>query len=134
MLKIELKNCDKYQGGRRTVVIITKDEWLYLNENFETTDLLDSLYAIDKLRDHLNDREYGTPPKIRCDLLKLHQLSIDVVNNGRISEVDDFFDLADDLDDQIEQLLKALEQVQATLSRLMALYPESLCYDDNFES
>jgi len=47
--------------------------------------------AVDRLRDYLNDREYGAPPQIRIDLLKLHQLAMDVVNNGSKSQAAEFF-------------------------------------------
>lgn len=50
------------------MAIITDDEWQRLYENFETTALLRAVDAVDKLRDDLNDREYGAPPQIRCDL------------------------------------------------------------------
>lgn len=107
------------------MAIITDDEWQRLYENFETTDLLRAVDAVDKLRDDLNDREYGAPPQIRCDLLKLHQLAMDVINNGSKSQAGELFELACDLDLQVDQMMEALEQVQETLSRLMTLYPTS---------
>lgn len=112
------------------MTIMTDDEWQKLYENFETTDLLRAVDSIDRLRDDLNDREHGAPPEIRSELLKLHQLAMDVINSGSKSQAAEFFELAGKLDIQVEEMMEALEQVQDTLSKLMELYPESLYYND----
>lgn len=52
------------------MTIMTDYEWQRLYENFETTDLMRAVDAVDKLRDDLNDHKYGAPPQIRCDLMK----------------------------------------------------------------
>ena len=83
---------------------------------------------MDELRDDLNDGEYATPPQLRTDLLKLHQLAMAVINEGSRSQVADLFELAGDLDEQVSFMMPKLEEVQERLSRLTALYPDSLCY------
>ena len=88
---------------------MTEEERQHLYENFETTALLSAVDAVDCLRDDLNDGEGCRPPELRTDLLKLHELAMAVVNNGAMNE---------------------LEQVQYTLAKLVALYPESLSYAD----
>jgi hypothetical protein len=40
------------------------------------------------------------------------------------------FDLAMNLDEQVGHMMNELEQVQDTLAKLVALYPESLSYAD----
>ena len=40
------------------------------------------------------------------------------------------FDLAMNLDEQVGHMMNELEQVQDTLAKLVALYPDSLSYDD----
>ena len=108
---------------------ITDDEWDKLSpENFETHSLLRAVDAVDELRDDLNDGEYATPPQLRNDLLKLHQLAMAVINEGSRSQVAALFELAGDLDEQVSTMMTKLEEVQETLSRLTALYPDSLCY------
>ena len=82
--------------------------------------------AVDVLRGDLNDSADGAPPQLRTDLLKLHQLAMAAFNEGSRSRVAELFDLAVDLQDQVDHLMTSLEQVQETLSRLTALYPESL--------
>ena len=72
--------------------------------------------------------EYATPPQLRTDLLKLHQLAMAVINEGSRSQVAYLFELASDLDEQVSHMMTNLEVVQETLSRLTALYPDSLCY------
>lgn len=78
------------------------------------------------VRGDLNDSADGAPPQLRTDLLKLHQLAMAAFNEGSRSRVAELFDLAVDLQDQVDHLMTSLEQVQETLSRLTALYPESL--------
>lgn len=106
---------------------ITDDEWDELTpENFDTTSLLRAVDAVDVLRGDLNDGADGAPPQLRTDLLKLHQLAMAAFNEGARSRVAELFDLAVDLQDQVDHLMTSLEQVQETLSRLTVLYPESL--------
>ena len=78
---------------------ITDEEWQTIHENFETTTLLTAVDKIDQVRGHLSDREYCQPPEIRDDLLKLHQLVMEVVNKGYqdIEIVSELFDVADSL-------------------------------------
>ena len=112
-------------------ISITDEEWDELTpESFDTTALLRAVDAVDEMRDDLNDGEYGTPPQLRTDLLKLHQLAMAVFNEGARSQVGGLFELAVDLEDQVFSLITSLEQVQETLSQLTALYPESLSYAD----
>lgn len=100
------------------------------SENFDTTALLRAVDAVDVLREDLNDREGGGPPQLRTDLLLLHQLAMAVFNDGSRSQVAGLFEFAIDLEDQVLGLMTSLEQVQETLSKLTALYPESLSYED----
>ena len=89
------------------VSTMTEEEWQHLYENFETTELLSAVDAVDCLRDDLNDGEGCRPP-----------------------EASKMFDLAMNLDEQVGHMMNALEQVQDTLAKLVALYPDSLSYDD----
>ena len=98
-----------HESIRKDGVNDDREEWQHLYENFETTELLSAVDAVDSLRDDLNDGEGCRPPELRTDLLKLHELAMAVVNNGAMNE---------------------LEQVQDTLAKLVALYPESLSYAD----
>ena len=108
---------------------ITDEEWDKLSpETFETHSLLRAVDAMDELRDDLNDGEDAAPPQLRTDLLKLHQLAMAVINEGSRSQVADLFELAGDLDEQVSYMMTKLEEIQDTLSRLTALYPDSLYY------
>lgn len=110
------------------MVKMTNEEWQNLYENFETTWLLDAVKKIDEARQHLGDGENWEAPQIRTDLLNLHQLAMDVVNNGWTEKAGELFDMASDLEMQVSDILEALEAVQQTLSKLTELYPESLAY------
>ncbi|MHB1948857.1 MAG: transposase [Gammaproteobacteria bacterium] len=107
---------------------MTNEEWETLHDNFETTLLLDAVKKIDDARTHLGDGENWEPPQIRIDLLKLHQLAMDVVNNGWTENAEDFFEMANDLEMQVSDIIESLESVQNTLNKLLELHPESLAY------
>ena len=110
---------------------ITDEEWDALaSESFDTTTLLRAVDAIDRMRGYLGDGENGEPPELRTDLLRLHQLTMDVFNQDARGRVSTMFEAAVDLDDQVYVLMASLTEVQETLSRLTALYPESLSYGD----
>jgi hypothetical protein len=112
-------------------ISITDEEWEALGpESFDTTTLLRAVDAVDAMRDHLNDGEDGRPPQLRTDLLKLHQLAMDVVNCGARSQVPALFDLAADLEDEVSGLMESLQEIRQTLAALTDLYPESLAYAD----
>lgn len=107
---------------------ITEEEWQTIHENFETTTLLTAVDKIDEARGHLRDGDYCQPPEIRDNLLKLHQLAMDVVNKGYqdVETVSEFFDVADGIDMQLFEIMEAMQYVQKTVGCLMELYPESL--------
>lgn len=108
---------------------VTDEEWQHLYENFETYDLLSAVDAVDSLRDDLNDGEHCRPPELRTNLLKLHEMAMVVVNNGACSRAPEMFELAMDLEEQVNHMMTNLEQIQDTLAKLVSLYPESLDSD-----
>lgn len=105
---------------------MTQDEWQHLYENFETSDLLTAVHLIDAARTSLGDGPNFEPPELRTNLLKLHQMAMDVVNNGWTDKAYDMFMLAEDLDSEVFQLTENLEAVSKILSKLNDLFPESL--------
>ena len=109
---------------------MTDEEWQHLYENFETTNLLAAVDALDGVRGVLGDGPNWEPPELRINLLKLHQLAMDVVNQGDKDQAQEMFDLANELDMEVFGLIESLEAIQSVLSALTELYPESLSYDD----
>ncbi len=67
---------------------------------------------------------------MRTNLLKLHQLAMDVVNKGWTSQARELFELADELEMQVSDMVEALRDIQQTLHKLTSLFPDSLVYDD----
>jgi hypothetical protein len=102
-----------------------------LYENFETTWLLAAVDQLDQVRGVLADGDHWEPPEIRTHLLKLHQLAMEVVNQGGTSKARELFALAGDLEIQVSDMVEALEDIQQTLSKLNDLFPESLVDDDD---
>lgn len=82
------------------------------------------------MRGHMNDREHHNPPEIRNDILKLHDLAMDVVNHGVTSRAQALFELATEIEDQLSDLSEALENIQKAIAKLTDLQPESLRWGD----
>ena len=115
------------------MVKIDEDEFNHLMNNFETTDLLRAVEDIDKARSYLNDRDYGAPPEIRDDLLKLHSVAMDIINNGWMDKTQEMFEMATSLEMEVFDLIEHLQSVLTTLENLTSLYPESLTYASDEE-
>jgi hypothetical protein len=113
------------------MVEMTDAEWQALDENFETASLLQAVDAVDMLRTQLSDGDGYRPPEIRDRLLKLHQLAMDVINDGRKGRARELFELATELEDEVFDMMEALTTIQNTLTRLTALHPPSLINDNS---
>jgi len=109
---------------------ITDKELEALQDGFDTMSLVHAVDELDKMRRHLNDREHHNPPEIRDDILKLHDLAMDVVNHGMKGRASAMFDLAIEIEDQLSDLSEALENIQETIAKLTNLQPESLQWGD----
>jgi hypothetical protein len=59
----------------------------------------------------------------------VYQLAFAVRTYEAPTEVSDLFDLANELELQVGEWVEAHSGIQATLSAVTALYPESLAYD-----
>lgn len=105
---------------------ITDKELEALQDGFDTVSLIQAVDELDQMRGHLNDREHHNPPEIRNDILKLHDLAMDVVNHGMKGRAPALFELAIEIEDQLSDLSAALENIQETIAKLMDLQPESL--------
>lgn len=103
---------------------MTEEEWQKLYENFETTWLLEAVSHVDELRDHLGDGEHFQPPQIRTDLLKLHELAMNVVNNGRGGQLGEMAELAVELEGEVYEMMESLDAIRQALRNLIALLPE----------
>ena len=101
-------------------------DWEALHENFDTAELLTAVDSLDALRGHLNDRADFQPPEIRGELLKLHGLAMKVIGAGARGGAAKMFDLAEDLEEQVAQMLEEIEQIADTLGKLTSLRPKSL--------
>lgn len=104
---------------------MNEKEWETLHENFETASLLTAVGHVDALRDYLGDGEYGRPPSIRDDLLKLHTLTMDVVNNGWDNDLPQMAALAAGIEDEALDILHHAEDLLHILSKLTGLLPDS---------
>ena len=109
---------------------ISDEELEALQDGFDTYALLHAVDELDKMRGHLNDRESFNPPEIRHDLLKLHGLAMEVINEGSVSGAQEMFDLAHEIQDQLYDISEALEKIHDTLAKLTDLQPESLQWGD----
>lgn len=105
---------------------MSDDGWNALHENFDTSELLSAVDSFDALRGYLNDPDDFQPPEMRGELLKLHGLAMKVIGAGARGGAAEMFDLAEDLEEQVAQMLEEMEQIADTLGKLTSLRPKSL--------
>jgi hypothetical protein len=108
------------------MVKITDVEHQNLHEQFETAGLLDAISLIDDMRGYLGESRHLAPLQVQTNLSKLHQLALEVIEDGQTEKTPELFDLASELEMQMDDMREALESVQETLTQLMALCPKSL--------
>lgn len=110
--------------GRAGMARAAGKDWDKL-ERFDTHRLLEAVDELDTLRGLLADD--GTkPPEIRDRLLRLHQLAMAVVNEGDRDEAGEMFELAQELGDEVFDMLEAAQRLHETLVALAELRPEDL--------
>jgi len=109
---------------------MTEEDWERLYNNYDTTSILRAVDDIDELRGSLGDGLNLEPPKIRADLLKLHQLAMTVVNLGQEADLKQMATLALDLQDETDDLLETLQNVNQAINKLLKLLPESAFNSD----
>jgi hypothetical protein len=109
---------------------ITDKELEALQDGFDTVSLIQAVDELDQMRGHLNDRAHHNPPEIRNDILKLHDLAMDVVNHGMKGRAPALFELVIEIEDELSDLSTALENIQETIAKLIDLQPESLQGED----
>ena len=93
-----------------------------LQDDFDTTQILDAVDTIDEIRYRICD-----PEGMRDDLLRLHGLAHALINgdSSNASEEDGpIWQLADDLEDQISDWIDKLRNLAHMLDQLVSLMPE----------
>ena len=103
---------------------MTDEQYENLYENFESRDLFTAIKKVDFLRRELADGYDLIPPEIRQDLLKLHDIAMVVINNGYRSKANKMFDLALDIECQVDEMMESLEELQTILRNLTRLTPD----------
>lgn len=91
---------------------ITESEQQELEEDPNTAAIMRTVDAISRLRAELAADESPT------------------IRSGTPAQLSEFFDLANDLELQVGEWIETLGDIQATLSAVTALYPESLAYGE----
>ena len=100
-----------------------------LQNDFDTTQILDAVDTIDEIRYRICD-----PEGMRDDLLRLHGLAHALINGdcSNASEADGpIWELADDLEEQISEWTDKLRNLAGMLDQLVLLMPEN--NDDELE-
>lgn len=93
-----------------------------LQEDFDTTQILDAVDTIDEIRYRICD-----PEGMRDDLLRLHGLAHALINgdHSNASEEDGpIWQLADELEEQISDWIDKLRNLTGMLDQLVSLMPD----------
>ncbi len=111
---------------------MTNEEWEKLQDGFDTRRLLDAASDVDDLRGSLSD-DGLQPSAIRGRMFKLHELAVEVINDGAQDQAGELFELAPELDDEAPDILEAATRLHEALSALMEMRPASLEDDESRE-
>ena len=103
-----------------------------LRDQFDTAELLEAVDSLDTIRGILADGDHLEPPQIRTDLLKLHELAMDVFNDGHPVD-EEMTSLAWDIESQVDEIVEAADRIQKTLTELVQVFPEDGFDDDKDE-
>ncbi|WP_049783671.1 hypothetical protein [Acaryochloris marina] len=121
------------------------EEWKYLNQHFETVDLLAAVNLLYRLINPPGEHLAGRLLDLRRNLIQLYQLATDVVDKGVTTNAQEMFDLslaleielsdltellASTLETELSDLIESLAAIQRLLSKLNALRPDSLTSDE----
>lgn len=98
-------------------------------EQFETSDLLDAVGHVDILSRELSDGANLRPPAIRKELLRLHQLAMDVSHRGNLTQAQEMCDLAFAIEDQLFTIWESFKAVEETIQGITNLANE---FDDGY--
>jgi hypothetical protein len=101
---------------------------------FDTRDLLDAVDIFDSLRPIVSDKDGSIPPDMRDDLLKLHRFAMNVFNHGyytQAEEIEEMFDLTDDINSVMFQLEEGVERIRAILWKLLETREKMLSDDED---
>ncbi len=112
------------------MVGIINEEWEKLQDGFDTRRLLDAVSDVDDLRGSLSD-DGLRPAAIRDRMFKLHELSMEVINDGAQDQAGELFELAAELEDEACDILEAATRLHKALSALTELRPAVLDDDVN---
>lgn len=88
---------------------------------FDTSEILDAIDHLDRLRAMLSDSDFGEP-SIRDDLIRLHKLAM----NANAEDATDLTDHAFEVECQVDDLSEATDQIQRVLMKIT-----SSIYDDD---
>jgi hypothetical protein len=93
-----------------------------LEQNFETRDILIAVDYLDKVRSRIAE-----PNQIRNDLMHLHTRAMALINQGdqSVPDGDDhIYDLAIEIEDEIDGFIENLEKIKGIVSPLVKLMPK----------
>jgi len=94
--------------------MITQEDYDELCDSFDTMDLLDAIRHIGDTRD------------LRESMDELHTTAMAVINQGAMTQTEDMFDQAEEIDDQLTELIASLERAQRIIQSLTESCPESV--------
>jgi hypothetical protein len=93
-----------------------------LQDSFDTQLLLDLVDQLDELRSRICD-----PEGLRADLLKLHTMAHSVINGASVATAggdQSIWELADELDSELEQIAERARQASSAIRPLVDLQPD----------
>ncbi len=107
---------------------VAEEDWNKLEDDFDTTTILAAVDVVAELRGYFADREDGVPLELRDDILKLHQLAMDVVHLKFRNKALGVFNWVGDIEIELTELVGDLKAVGDAVGKLANQRPKYL-YD-----
>jgi len=105
--------------------IISEDTYCDICDELVSHDILDAVDFLDEARPIISDDGYR-PPEIRCNLLILHGIAMDFLNNGHRNKAQAFFDLAEEISEELKIAQRGIESALEIIEKINAQFPEEL--------
>jgi len=108
--------------------ILSEDAYDDICTELVSFDILDAIDFLDEARPIISDDGHR-PPEIRNKLLELHGVAMDFLNNGHINKGQEFFEMADEIYEDLKIAHKGIESALAIFEKINSQFPEELLDD-----
>jgi hypothetical protein len=110
---------------KKPPIILNEDTYCDICDELVSHDILEAVDFLDEARPIISDDGYR-PPEIRTKLLELHGIAMDFLNNGYRSKAKEFFDLAEEISEELQIAQRGIESALEIIEKINAQFPDEM--------